>query len=128
MHFVGSQTGDGRDEVALWDLDLRSAPDGTLALYAYEFGATKQYDPQLPQPFPIGVWVKVEILFRKASDASGRFAVYQDGALLLDLSGVRTAPNDWLRWSLGSASGDIVPSPAELYIDDATISLSRLEP
>jgi hypothetical protein len=128
VHFVGSQTGDGRNEVALWDLDLRSASDGTLGLYAYEFDGSKQYDPMVPRPFPVGAWVKIEILFRKAADASGRVAVFQDGVSMLDLTNVRTAPNDWLRWALGSASTNIVPSPAELYVDDATISSTRVAP
>jgi len=128
VHFVGSQTGDGRNEVALWDLDLRSASDGTLGLYAYEFDGSKQYDPLVARPFPVGAWVKIEILFRKASDASGRVAVFQDGVSMLDLTNVRTAPNDWLRWALGSASTNIMPSPAELYVDDATISSTRVAP
>jgi len=128
VHFVGSQSGDGRNEVGLWDLDLRSAADGSLALYVWDFEHSKQFDPPTPHAFPIGVWVKIEVLFRKASDASGRFAVYQDGALLVDLTGVRTAPNDWLRWAVGSASANIVPSPAELYIDDAAISTTPVQP
>jgi hypothetical protein len=128
LHFVGSQTGDGRNEMSLWDVDLRSAADGSLGLYVYEFARSKQHDPATPRAFPVGAWVELSVLFRKANDTSGRFAVYQDGTLLIDVSDVRTAPNDWLRWSVGSASSDIVPTPADLYLDDATISLARVAP
>ena len=128
VHFVGSETGDGRNEVSLWDLGLRSASDGTLALYAYEFDGSKEYNPAVARPFPVGAWVKIEVLFRKASDASGRVAVFQDGVSLLDVTNVRTAPNDWLRWAIGNASANIVPSPADLYVDDASISLTRVAP
>jgi hypothetical protein len=128
LHFVGSQTGDGRNEVSLWDVDLRSTTDGSLGLYVYEFGGSKQHNPVAARAFPIGVWVQLEVLFRKASDSTGRFAVYQDGALLIDVSGVRTAPNDWLRWAVGSASSNIAPTPADLYVDDAAISLARVSP
>jgi hypothetical protein len=128
LHFVGSQTGDGRNEVSLWDVDLRSSADGSLALYVYEFGGTKQHNPASPRAFPIGVWVQLEVLFHKAPDNSGRFAVYQDGALLIDVNGVRTAPNDWLRWAVGSASSNIAPTPADVYVDDAAISLTRISP
>ena len=128
VHFVGSQSGDGRDEVGLWDVDLQSTADGSLSAYVWSFEQSKRYDPPVRRVFPVGVWVELGVLFRKASDDSGHFAVYQDGVLLLELASVRTAPNDWLRWAVGSASTDITPSPAELFIDDASIAVAPRAP
>ena len=40
--------------------------------------------------------------------------------------GVVTAPTEWGQWDAGGGSNDVAPSPATVYLDDATISLSRV--
>jgi len=63
---------------------------------------------------------------RKATDATGRVAVWQDDALILDADGVITTENDWMEWDVGAASTDLTPSPGVVFVDDAAISLVRL--
>ena len=69
-----------------------------------------------------------EILYRKAADATGHITVWQDGAQILDVANALTAPTDWVQWDAGGGSNDLAPSPAVVYFDDATISLSRVGP
>ena len=73
----------------------------------------------------MGKWVHFEIFYRKAADATGRITIWQDGVQILDHANVATAPTDLLQWDVGGGSNDIAPSPATVYFDDATISLTR---
>jgi hypothetical protein len=134
MHFPVSTTGDDRALTDGWDLDLGTRSDGQLIAYIYQFGipnfstASRHDDGTAAPPVPTRQWVHFEVFFRIAADATGRVALWQDGALVIDVDGVPTAPTPFLRWAVGSAAIDITPSPATIYIDDAAISTSRLGP
>jgi hypothetical protein len=129
FHFLYGATQDRQGGVMnLWDLSLRSNTAGDLVPYAYDFIARQQHDEPVPIPVPVGKWFHIEILFRLAADPTGRVAVWQDGVLVLDVNDVVSAPTPWIQWSIGSASYDITSTPADLYIDDVTLSLSRVGP
>jgi hypothetical protein len=125
-HFRSSQSGDGNNLVAIWDVNLYSRPDGSLIAHLFDYTKAINVEQANPIPVPIGRWFQFEVLLRKAADATGHVAVWQDGVLILDDPNVPTAPTDWVQWDAGGSSGDIVPSPATIYIDDAAISLSRI--
>jgi hypothetical protein len=129
VHFRASPTGDGRNPYATWDLNVNQKGDGLL--YAHLFNYRTQMNVErkgTPLAIPFDRWVHIEILMRRASGPTGRMAVWQDGELLLEEDGVATAPNDWVEWSIGSASNDVSPTPALVYVDDAAISISQLGP
>jgi hypothetical protein len=76
---------------------------------------------------PVGKWVHVEGYYRQAADNTGRVTIWQDGAQVLDVSGVRTRRSgDEIHWSVNNYTDRISPSPATIYADDAAISTSRL--
>jgi hypothetical protein len=125
-HFRSSQSGDGNNLVAIWDVNLYSRPDGSLIAHLFDYTKGTNVEQANPIPVPVGRWFQFEVLLRKAADATGHVAVWQDGVLILDDPNVPTAPTDWVQWDAGGSSGDIVPSPATIYIDDAAISLSRI--
>ena len=54
------------------------------------------------------------------------YACHQDGVQILDHANVVTAPTDLVQWDAGGGSNDIAPSPATVYLDDATISSMRV--
>jgi hypothetical protein len=131
VHFRGSPTGDGRNPYATWDLNVNQKGDGLL--YAHLFNYRTQVNVERksslpPLPTPFDRWVHIEIFMRRASGPTGRMEVWQDGESLLEVDGVATAPNDWVEWSIGSASNDVSPTPALVYVDDAAISISQLGP
>jgi hypothetical protein len=133
IHFAGSTTNDDRALVSIWDVDLQSQADGSLAAYLFQFpvpnfASGRSYDEATPVPVPIMSWVHFEVLFRKASDNTGRIAVWQDGTLVLEVNDVATIPTDFLRFNIGGASRDITPAPADILVDDAAISTVRLGP
>lgn len=128
FHFLYGAAPDRQAVTNLWDLNLRSNSAGELVPYAYDFIARYQRDEPVPIPVPVGKWFHIEVLYHLAADATGRVAVWQDGVLVLDVNNVVTAPTPWLQWAVGNTSTDITPAPADLYIDDVTLSLSRVGP
>jgi hypothetical protein len=127
-HFRCSHTGDGNDLFAIWDVNLYPRPEGFLAAHLYNYVTKVNVEQAVPVPVPLATWVHFEVLLRKAADATGRIAVWQDGALILDDPNVATAETDWVQWDAGASSDDVAPTPASIYLDDAAISLSRLGP
>lgn len=128
FHFLYGTTPDRQDLKGIWDLDLRSSDTGELIPYVWDFLARRQRDQLTPMPVQPGKWFHIEMFLRLASDATGQVSVWQDGVLVLDVSDVVTSPTPWLQWSVGNTSLDITPTPADLYIDDVTLSLSRVGP
>ncbi len=127
IHFNGSASGDGKNLSALWDLNLYPRPDGSLVAHLYDFFVTQtNLEQTFPVPVPVATWVHFEVLLRKAADATGEIAVWQDGVSILDHRNAVTAPTDWVQWDAGVSSDDVAPSAATVYVDDAAISLSRL--
>jgi Polysaccharide lyase len=126
VHFRGSYTGDGTNTFPTWDINLYPQPDGSLAAQLYNYVTQIDLQQSNPIPVPTARWVHFEVFLKKASDATGQFKVWQDDVEILDAEGVVTAQTDWMEWSVGGASNNVAPSPGLVYIDDATISVSRL--
>jgi hypothetical protein len=122
FHFLQSATADRSSVTSIWDVNLRSNETGALVPYVYDFVARRQRDETIPTPVPTGRWFHLEVLLRVASTPTGRFALFQDGVLVLDATDIVTTSNPWIQWSVGSTSTDITPTPADLYIDDVTLS------
>jgi hypothetical protein len=125
-HFRGSANGDPGSLTGIWDLNLYALPGGQLAAQLGDFVSSNNLRQPVPTPVPRDTWVHFEVLFRKASDLTGRVAVWQDGALILERAGVVTARSPLVIWEVGVGSDDLAPLPATIYVDDAAISLSRL--
>ena len=119
LHFNGSHTGDGRNVYPTWDVNLYPQASGALVAHLFNFVTQTNVESVSPVSVPTGRWVHFEVLIRKATDATGRVAVWQDDVLILDADGVVTTENDWMEWNAGAASTDVTPSPGVVYIDDA---------
>jgi hypothetical protein len=125
-HFRGSQTADGNNLSAIWDVNLYPLPDGTLAAQLFDYVNQKNTRQAAPIPVLFDTWVQFEVYFVKATDATGRIEVWQDGTLILEREGLATVPTDWLQWDAGGACDALSSSPATVYVDDAAISTARL--
>jgi hypothetical protein len=126
VHFDGSHTGDGRNVFPFWDVNLYPQTPGTLVAHLYNYTTQTNVESATPVPVATGRWMHLEVFVRKATDATGRVAVWQDNVLILDADGVATTENDWMEWDVGAASTDLTPSPGVVFVDDAAISLVRL--
>ena len=48
-------------------------------------------------------------------------ALYQDGALLLEVTGIVTDDTDVAQWYVGNLAKALTPPDSTLYVDDVTI-------
>jgi hypothetical protein len=105
----------------LWDVSLGSADDGSLFLQLYDFLGGSTLLPDAPMSVPIGSWFHVEFHFLRASDATGEVALYQDGALLLEATGIVTDDSGVAQWYVGNLAKALMPEAFTLYVDDVSI-------
>lgn len=127
-HFSGSETGDGKNLAALWDVNLYPLAGGGLAAQLYDYAGTGFNLRQVtPVPFPLDTWVQLEIYLSKATGPTGEVTVWQDGVQILERSNIATVSTDWVQWDAGGAA-DASTLPASVYMDDAAISLVPVGP
>jgi hypothetical protein len=129
LHFGYHPAAGDPSTIALWDFDLQPETDGSLVPRLYQTGAANPIVPQPAVAVPPATWVHFELLFKKAADATGQIVAWQDGVQIMSVSNVVTAPTDWIQWDVGGGSLDVItPSPLSIYVDDATISSTRVGP
>jgi hypothetical protein len=128
IHTEASRTGDGQNTYARWDLNLYASPlaGGNLVAHLYDYVLIANREEAVPVPVPRDKWVHFEVRMVKSATTTGHIAVWQDDVLIIDDPGVATTPNDWVKWRFGAASDLIDPSPSVIYMDDVTISTTRL--
>jgi len=118
MHFQG---GDVPVLHGLWDVSLGSADDGSLFLYVLDFLGGPIRVPDAAPQVPIESWFHVEFRLRRAADATGEVALYQDGALLLELTALVTDDTDFGQWYVGNLADALTPADSTVYVDDVTV-------
>jgi hypothetical protein len=121
FHFQG---GDGSNAAlhGLWDVSLVNGPDDTLHIAVYDFLNGGMPDAGGVPPIPIGAWFHLEIYIKRAADTTGELAVYQDGQVALDLTGLTTDDSQWGQWYVGNLANALAPPESTVYVDDVTLS------
>jgi hypothetical protein len=128
-HFSGSETGDGKNVFAIWDVNLYPLPTGGLAAQLYNYVTGVNTRQTVPVPFPTDAWTRLEVYLSKATGPTGDLTVSQNGVQILQKVNIPTVSNDWVQWDAGGAAdATTLPSPSYLYMDDAAISLVPLGP
>jgi hypothetical protein len=119
IHFQGGTPGGALHN--LWDVSLRSNDDGTLVAYLFDFLNTGIRVPNAAPAVPIGSWFHLELRLRRASNATGQVALYQDGTLLMELKDLPTDDTDYGQWYVGNYADALAPPSSTIYVDDVTI-------
>ena len=81
----------------LWDVSLGNTDDGNLVLYLFDFlngGGVSFPTGSRPCKCRSRSWFHVEFRLRRAADATGEVALYQDGVLVMTLTNVITDPSE----------------------------------
>jgi len=124
----------------IWYLDIQNQPDRPMYATLYWWNRLAMEGPrekesggrrftQAATNLPVGKWVHIEVYLKQASDFTGRLTVWQDGMQIFDESNVKTRYADGdNQWSVNNYSDGLQPAPSTIYIDDATISTSRVGP
>jgi hypothetical protein len=125
IHFQGAS---GPAEEAsghgLWDVSLVNDSTGALHVSAYDFLHTETPDASGVPPIPIGAWFHLEVFLQRASDATGRFTLYQDDVVAFDLSGIETDDTPWGQFYVGNLATTLGPPQVTVYVDDISIGSS----
>lgn len=122
LHFQG---GDPSAQHGLWDVSLRNGANGQLEAYVYDFLRGVNLFAAEPRPIPIGAWFHLEFYFLRAADATGAIALYQDGELLVEATGIVTDDSNFGQWYIGNIANALFPTQSTVYVDDITIETSR---
>ena len=118
IHFRGSGPG---PQHGLWDVSLGKDAAGSYQVFVFDFlNAVTRMTTGVPA-VPIGAWFQLEVYFKRAADASGAFAVYQDGQLALDLTDMVTDDSEYGQWFVGNSAFSLSPPEHTLYVDDLAV-------
>jgi len=125
FHFTGGDSSDARLP-SLWDVHLgkiSQTEDWELVVY----------DPVSPPPnniyrgadhkrIPFGKWFHIELFLKRATDATGEIALYQDGVLLFERVNLKSDASKFSQWYVGDWAEGATPANSRLYVDDLSIS------
>ncbi|MDQ2644784.1 MAG: polysaccharide lyase [Myxococcota bacterium] len=111
----------------LWDVSVESTDELEPRLYIYDqledgLGIQKAEDPPL---IPIGDWFRIEFYWKRADDRTGEVALYQDGELVFEFTGLRTDDTNWAQWYVGNLANRLMPRVSTVYVDDVEIRETR---
>lgn len=95
---------------------------GNLHLYVLNHMMMDFRTPDPAPAVPIATWFQVEFRLLRARDATGGYALYQDGMLLLEESGIVTDRYDVHQWYVGNWADELMPAESTVYVDDVTVS------
>jgi hypothetical protein len=111
------------------DVDLRSLPSGDMILDILDHRPAYLRSPTAEPalPVPIARWFQIEVFYRNIGDDTGRFKLWLDGQVNYDLSRP-FGSNSTTYWSLCNSVEGLSPTPSDLYVDDAAVSLVRVGP
>jgi hypothetical protein len=77
---------------------------------------------------PVRRWFHLEAYYRKANNKTGRITVWQDGVQIIHVTNIQTANGTDLDWSVNNYGDGLDPSAVTIYVDDASISVTRVGP
>jgi hypothetical protein len=121
FHFQGGEPGSPLH--GLWDVSLAELPSGALTSYVRDGLGTRVHEQQDPVPVPIGRWFQLEFYLKRAADATGEVALFQDGVEVIRVTGIRTDDTNFGQWYVGNLAAGLTPSRFTLYVDDVTVRL-----
>jgi Polysaccharide lyase len=128
FHFAGADTPTSMQQPPLWDVSLVNGSNGQLNARVYN-PLWKLGDPNPnvgdAPPAPIGSWFHLEFYLKRAKDATGEAALYQDGKRVVDFTNLITDNTNWGRWYVGNLADSLNPPDSTLYVDDVTIAATQ---
>lgn len=124
FHFAGGKPGTLLH--GLWDVSMDDSAGNGLAVYIY--GAVKSnghFGQADSKPIPKDRWFQLEFYLKRAADATGEVALYQDGEELIRRASIVTDDSPFGEWYVGNYAGslDDTSSTVSVYVDDVTIRL-----
>jgi hypothetical protein len=118
MYFNGSEE---TSLHGLWDVSVGVAASGYLTLYVFDqLRSVHRIPPDEPE-IPLETWFHIEFRLLRAKDETGIVALYQDGRLIYELTGISTDDSVWGQWYVGNLADNRNPPSSTVYVDDVSI-------
>lgn len=124
FHFAGGRPGTLLH--GLWDVSMDDSAGRGLAVFIYgAVGTNGHFGQADPKPIPKDRWFQLEFYLKRAADATGEVALYQDGEELIRRANIVTDDSPFGQWYVGNYTGalDDTPATVSVYVDDVTIRL-----
>lgn len=123
IHFQGAGPADDHLN-GLWDISLVNNANGGLRLTVKDYVENSSIpDMTDSPPIPIGSWFEIKVFLKRAADATGEVAVYQDGVKILQATNLITDNTTYGQWYVGNLATDLDPAESTVYVDDVAVGL-----
>jgi hypothetical protein len=120
---------DRNKSIDLWDIDLVRVDGDQLSLSIYDHQRDKTIAIPSQPIIPIAKWFRIEAYLAFVKGQPTELEYWLDGAPLISLSDLSEAPaGQPMYWLVGNGGSLLTPPVSTVYIDDATISATRLAP
>jgi Polysaccharide lyase len=109
----------------LWDVSMDDSAGNGLEAFIYDDVNNEHYGQTDPRPVPTDRWVHLEFYWKRATDATGEVALFQDGEEIVRRSGIVTDDSNFGEWYVGNYTADLTEASATVtvYVDDVTVRL-----
>lgn len=123
FHFQGGKP--GALFHGLWDVSMNETTGNGLALFVFNAIQNGHYGQVDPKPVPKDRWFQIEFYLKRAADATGEVALYQDGEEVVRRTGLVTDDSAFGQWYVGNYAGafDNTLATVSVYVDDVTVRL-----
>jgi hypothetical protein len=110
----------------LWDIGQMRSDDGYTTYVLYDHLRTENRYTETEPALPIGRWFHLEAYLSYAAGQQTELEVWLDGQSFLHLTDLEPPPQAPLFWSIGNGGSQLVPAQSTIFIDDVTISTTRV--
>ena len=109
----------------LWDVSMNDSAGNGYAVFIYNTVQDAHYGQVDPKPIPTDRWFQLEFYLKRAADATGEVALYQDGEEVVRRTGIITDETPFGEWYVGNYAGALenTGSIVTVYVDDVTVRL-----
>jgi len=123
FHFQGGPR--GAFLRGLWDVTMTDDAGNGYVAFIFDTVRGRVYAQTAPKPIPRDRWFQLEFYLKRAADATGEVALYQDGEEVVRRTGIATDDTPYGEWYVGNYAAmlESLPATVSVYVDDVTVRL-----
>lgn len=109
----------------LWDVSMDDSEGNGYELFIYDALSNGHYGQADPRPIPTDRWFHLEFFWKRATDATGEVALFQDGEEIVRRSGIVTDDSPFGQFYVGNYTDSLTTTtaPVTVYVDDVSVRL-----
>jgi hypothetical protein len=120
---------DRNASIDLWSVDLVERDDEQLTFAVFDHAANKSIALPAEPVVEVGKWFQLQAFLHQVAGEPSQVIFYLDGVEFLTLDDATAVPEDEpVYWVIGNGAGKLSPAVSTVYIDDAVISKTFIEP